>query len=119
MRSMVVQRRAALTIAAALIIVFAIALSRLNGTAPKPANARIVRRERSRNPIEFLIDDGEEQGLLGAEAFAGERNATDAASAVVNLEARGTGGASFLFETSPNNRWFLPIVARALPRPIT
>jgi hypothetical protein len=39
--------------------------------------------------------------------------------AVVNLEARGTSGPSYLFETSANNRWFLGPVARSLPMPVT
>jgi peptidase M28-like protein len=81
--------------------------------------ARAIRTQHFRNPIVLLIDDGEEAGLLGAEAFVADRAASDISPAVVNLEARGTGGSSFLFETSANNRWFIPIVAKALPRPIT
>lgn len=81
--------------------------------------ARIVRTEKYRNPVAFLIDDGEESGLLGAEAFVADRGNVDSTGAVINLEARGTSGPSVLFETSKYNRWFLPIVANALPRPIT
>lgn len=80
--------------------------------------ARAVRTEHFRNPITFLIDDGEEAGLLGAEAFL-QTPAERFASAVINVEARGTNGPSYLFETSNRNRWFLPIVARALPHPAT
>jgi hypothetical protein len=81
--------------------------------------ARIIRTEKFRSPIMLLIDDGEEAGLLGAEAFAADQTAIDRDAAFVNLEARGTGGSSYLFETSPNNRWFVPTVAKKLPRPIT
>lgn len=81
--------------------------------------ARAVRAEKFRNAVTFLIDDGEEAGLLGAEGFVADRANSDAVAAVINLEARGTSGPSALFETSSNNRWFLPIVARALPRPVT
>ena len=81
--------------------------------------ARAVRTEKYRNPITFLIDDGEEAGLLGAEAFVADRASIEPVAAIVNVEARGTSGPSFMFETSRNNRWFVPIVARALPRPIT
>ena len=81
--------------------------------------ARIARTERFRNPITFLIDDGEEAGLLGAEGFVADKSASGSIAAVINLEARGTSGTSYLFETSPNNRWFLPLVANALPHPVT
>jgi hypothetical protein len=37
----------------------------------------------------------------------------------VNVEARGTSGPSFLFETGANNRWFLPQVTNAQPMPVT
>jgi hypothetical protein len=86
------------------------------GVASALEIARIVRNERFANPIEFLIDDGEELGLLGAEAFVAGRPEV---GAVVNLEARGTSGPSYLFETGSNNRGYLPQVARALPMPIT
>lgn len=72
-----------------------------------------------RNPVIFLIDDGEESGLLGAEAFAAEHPWARQIGAVVNLEARGTSGASLLFETSENNLWLARLAARALPRPNT
>jgi hypothetical protein len=80
--------------------------------------ARAVRHERFANRITFLIDDGEETGLLGAEAFAADPELARTAGFVINLEARGTTGPAFLFETSRNNRWMLPDLARALPRPI-
>jgi len=81
--------------------------------------ARAVRSEKFRNAVTFLIDDGEEAGLLGAEGFVADRSVADPVAAVINLEARGTSGPSALFETSSHNRWFLPLVANALPRPIT
>lgn len=81
--------------------------------------ARILRSERLRNRVVFLIDDGEEAGLLGAEAFVADRNLSRDVAAVVNLEARGSRGPSFLFETSAKNGWIAPLVARALPRPVT
>jgi hypothetical protein len=82
--------------------------------------ARIFKTEPARgNPVLFLFDEGEEAGLIGAEAFfrhdAGERSI----GAVVNLENRGTSGTSYLFETSTGNRWLVGIAARALARPVT
>jgi len=72
-----------------------------------------------RNTVIFLIADGEESGLLGAEAFAAEHPWARQIGAVVNLDARGTSGASLLFETSPNNLWLVRLAAGALPRPNT
>lgn len=80
--------------------------------------ARAVRNERMRNPVVFLVDDGEEAGLLGAEAFVATPDAKTI-GAVINLEARGTTGSSFLFETSRGNHWFIPEVTRRLRRPMT
>jgi hypothetical protein len=53
-----------------------------------------------RNPVLFLLDDAEELGLLGAEAFAKQHPAAGQVGVVVNLEARGSGGPSLMFETS-------------------
>jgi hypothetical protein len=47
----------------------------------------------------LLIDDGEESGLGGAEAFLDGPLARQV-GAIVNLEARGTSGPSLLFETA-------------------
>jgi hypothetical protein len=77
--------------------------------------ARALSRTPTRRPLVFLIDDGEEQDLLGAEAFA-ERHPPEDFLADVNVEARGTTGTSFLFETSENNAWLAPLF-RALPHP--
>lgn len=80
--------------------------------------ARAIRGDRFANRVTFLIDDGEEAGLLGAEAFAADAELARTAGFVINLEARGTSGPAVLFETSRKNRWMLPDLARALPRPI-
>ncbi len=62
------------------------------------------------------IDDGEEVGLLGAEAFAQQPEAASV-GAVVNLEARGTAGQSLMFETRRDNAWVIAALARELPHP--
>ena len=72
-----------------------------------------------RNLVVFLIDDGEESGLLGAEAFVSGDPLAKRIGAVVNPEARGTSGASLLFETSERNLWLVRLAAEALPRPNT
>jgi hypothetical protein len=70
-------------------------------------------------PVVVLIDDGEEIGLLGARAFAADHPWADGVGAVVNLEARGTGGPSYLFETSADNGWLIEAFAREARRPAT
>jgi hypothetical protein len=78
---------------------------------------------RLRRDLVLLIDDGEEQALLGAQAFVhhtvGRHPWTRKVGAVVNLEARGTSGASLLFELSPGNSRLVAAAAGALRRPAT
>ena len=50
-----------------------------------------------------LFSDGEEAGLLGAAAFVREHPWAKDVAFVLNFEARGTGGRSFMFETGPGN----------------
>lgn len=81
--------------------------------------ARMLRAEAPlRNPIIFLLSDGEEPLLLGAEAFVAEHPWADEVGAVINLEARGTRGQSGLFETSANNAWLIAAYAAYAPRPV-
>ncbi len=69
-------------------------------------------------PVIFLLDDAEEGGLIGASAFARQHPWAPQVGAVVNLEARGTSGASLMFETSGANDG-IAAALRALPRPRT
>ena len=89
------------------------------GVATIIESARALRGERFRNAIVFLITDAEEGGLIGAEAFVADPNLMRGVAADINVEARGTVGASTMFETSARNRWLMRIVAHALPRPAT
>lgn len=81
--------------------------------------ARALRGERFRNPIVFLVTDAEEVGLLGAEGFVADPASLHGVAGVINVEARGTDGPSFLFETSRRNAWLARVIARTLPRPST
>jgi hypothetical protein len=72
-----------------------------------------------RHPVIFLIDEGEEAGLLGAEAFVASDPWAKDVRAVVNVEARGTTGPSAMFETGSANLWLMKLYARAVPRPST
>jgi hypothetical protein len=70
-----------------------------------------------RNDIIFLFTDGEEAGLLGAQAFVNEHPWAKEPGVVLNFEARGACGPSFMFETSPGNGWLIRQFAGASPYP--
>lgn len=71
-----------------------------------------------RNPFILLFTDGEEVGLLGAEAFT-DHPWFQEVGVVINVEARGTSGQSLMFETNVNNAWLIDAFARHAPRPAT
>ncbi|HYC60096.1 MAG TPA: M20/M25/M40 family metallo-hydrolase [Thermoanaerobaculia bacterium] len=79
--------------------------------------ARAIRSHKMVNRVAFLLTDGEEAGLLGAEAFVADETLLRDVDVVINFEMRGTHGASNLFETSKGNRWLIRHLARTLPRP--
>lgn len=87
------------------------------GTATLLEVARAIQGQRFRNPVALLITDGEEPGLLGAEAFIADEALAREAAVVINVEMRGTYGPSNLFETSRGNRWLIRHLAGALERP--
>ncbi|MHB8411394.1 MAG: M28 family peptidase [Candidatus Acidiferrales bacterium] len=70
-----------------------------------------------RHPVIFLIDDGEEAGLLGAESFVASDPWAKDVSADVNMEARGTSGPSAMFETGSANAWLMRLYAGAVRHP--
>jgi hypothetical protein len=65
----------------------------------------------------FLLGDGEEAGLLDAEAFV-RRPEFGRLGSVVNVEARGTGGPSQLFETQTGNAAIVSLAGTALDHPV-
>lgn len=67
----------------------------------------------------LLFTDGEEMGLLGARVLARDPELRERLGLIVNLEARGTAGASLLFETSTPNDGLLRAYARSVERPVT
>jgi hypothetical protein len=69
-----------------------------------------------RNDVIFLITDGEERGLLGASLFMREHPWRHDPGVVLNFEARGTGGPSYMFETSSGNAWMIRALQAAVPR---
>jgi hypothetical protein len=60
-----------------------------------------------------LFTDGEETGLLGAAAFVREHPWAKDVAMVLNFEARGTAGRSFMFETGPGNLDAARVLRRA------
>jgi hypothetical protein len=70
------------------------------------------------NDVIILITDGEENGLLGAKAFVDEHPWVNDVGLVLNFEARGNEGPSFMFETSDNNGWLVKEFAEAAPTPV-
>lgn len=71
-----------------------------------------------RNDVVFLFTDGEEAGLLGAEAFVREHPLAKNIGLVLNMEARGYKGPSIMFETSPQNGRLISEFAGSAPHPV-
>lgn len=70
-----------------------------------------------RNDILFLFTDGEEAGLLGAQAFVEENPAAKEIGLALNFEGRGDSGPSLMFETSDENGWLIDQFSAAAPYP--
>ncbi len=66
----------------------------------------------------FLFTDGEEIGLLGAEAFVAGSPLAANVGVVLNFEARGTGGPAILFETSNRNGSLIRAVSQVAQHPV-
>ncbi len=77
----------------------------------------VVRALASAAPLErdivVLFSDAEELGLYGARAFVNDHPLAATVSVAVNLESRGRGGASRMFETSVGNAGLIERLDRA------
>jgi Zn-dependent M28 family amino/carboxypeptidase len=71
-----------------------------------------------KNDVIFLITDSEENGLIGADAFAEKHPLFDKVKAVINLEARGVTGPSAMFETGEGNRSIIRLFSKNVQRPV-
>lgn len=71
-----------------------------------------------KNNILILLTDGEERGLLGAELFTDKYRDFAQIDLVLNFEARGSSGASMMFETSAPNAKLIQHFAEATPDPV-
>ena len=70
-----------------------------------------------KNDLIVLFTEGEESGLLGADAFAASHPWMKDVALLLNFEARGNRGPSMLFETSPGNATLIEAAAHT-PRPV-
>jgi hypothetical protein len=68
------------------------------------------------HPIIALHTDGEEFGLLGANAFLDDTANRARVGAAINVEARGNQGQSLLFQTSPGDAPLIELYAKSVPR---
>ncbi len=89
------------------------------GTAIVLELARAVaKRPATKNDIVFLLSDGEELGLFGAHSFVARDPAMKRIPVMVNLEARGAGGPSVMFETGDGNAHLMKLYGKAVARPV-
>jgi len=72
-----------------------------------------------RHSVIFLIDDGEEAGLLGARVFVDQHRWAKEVRSAVNVDTRGTSGPSLLFETGSANEWVVRLYAKGAAHPAT
>ncbi len=80
----------------------ALEIARLLKAGPPPAR-----------DVVFLITDGEEAGLLGARAFFASDPLARHIGVDLNMEARGSGGRVYMFETSAHNAGLMRMFAAA------
>lgn len=65
----------------------------------------------------FLFTDGEEPGLLGAEAFFARDPLREHGGVVVNMEARGDAGRAAMFQTGPDSGDLIRLYAGSARQP--
>lgn len=78
---------------------------------------QIAARGQPDRDLILLITDGEELGLQGAKQFFAGDPLLGHIGAVINMEARGGGGRTTLFETTPQNGQAIEVYRRAVNRP--
>lgn len=87
-----------------------------SGTASIMEVARILTAGPTlRHDVIFLITDGEEMGLLGAQGFFRQHPLAKKAGLILDFEARGSYGVSSMFETSDGNAWLIDNLLDSAP----
>ena len=84
-------------------------------TVIETARALIARGASGGHPVLAVLTDGEEADLLGAVAFLRDPKWKARVGAVINVEARGNRGPSFLFQTSAGDGPLVDLYARGVP----
>jgi len=77
--------------------------------------ARALVAHPPRHDVLVVITDGEERGLLGAQAFMAQHPLAKGLRAAVNMDARGAAGPAFVFETGPETAWLAGILSECMP----
>lgn len=80
--------------------------------------AHLLRGRPLSRPVIFLINEGEELGLLGARVFLERDPAAAEVDTVLNIEARGVTGPAIMFETSRPNAGAIALYRAAVSRPV-
>lgn len=78
---------------------------------------RALKGERLRNDLVILLSDGEEPGLIGAEAFAAHHPLAKGGGVVINLEGPGNGAPSAVYNVTPGGAGLVPVFA-GTPHPV-
>lgn len=81
--------------------------------------AHLLKQSPPQRPVLFLITDGEETALLGAQAFADQKMYGHEIGRIINLEARGNRGPAMMFETSHPNSNVVSDWASGAKRPVS
>ena len=80
--------------------------------------ARVLSLQKEHNnSIVILFNEGEEFGLLGARAFMEQHPLAKDINLAINIEARGSGGQSVMFETGEDSGWLVKHYAASTPKP--
>lgn len=87
------------------------------GVATLLETAALLRGRPLRRPVTFLINEGEEMGLLGARDFVDNDPSPSRYDTLLNFEARGVTGPAAMFETSQPNAIPIAAYAQAVGRP--
>jgi hypothetical protein len=88
------------------------------GVASMLEIASLLKERRLARPVDFLFDEGEEAGLLGARAFLEHDPLAARVDSLINLDARGVTGPAIMFETSRPNGGAIQVYRRAASRPV-
>ncbi|MES2730108.1 MAG: M20/M25/M40 family metallo-hydrolase, partial [Bacteroidota bacterium] len=89
------------------------------GVAALLETARLLKESKPlKNDVILLFTDGEEVGLLGAQAFVTESKLLSKVALVINLEGRGNTGVSTMFEVNPENGWIMMEYANGAAYPM-